>query len=233
MSPVIGTRYKCAICIEYNLCEYCEVNNIHQHIFIKIKDRNARVPMFCEIKHMAQKMPKPVADKVEINPNADYPNLSLDISCAFGNTGNPVKTHKNIQKAFMVQLPDKDFLKTIQIDEIPGEDELSKDLLVSVCWDVKNNSKEAWPPNKDRISLKCLSNDFLIKLRDLKITPFHLSPITISPGKTSRLCINYVLPSKIRQATIKDKKTLNLMFSLYDEENHQYIGSNLPCTIPL
>jgi len=76
----VGTRYKCAICIEYNLCEYCEVNNEHNHIFIKIKDRNARVPMLCEIKHMVQKLPKQENEKLEIRQNLNYPNLALDIS---------------------------------------------------------------------------------------------------------------------------------------------------------
>jgi len=35
--PITGNRYKWAICIDYNLCEYCEVKSIHEHIFIKIK----------------------------------------------------------------------------------------------------------------------------------------------------------------------------------------------------
>ena len=233
VEPIVGTRYKCAICIEYNLCEYCEVNNEHNHIFIKIKDRNARVPMLCEIKHMVQKLPKQENEKLEIRQNLNYPNLALDISWAFGIIGNPAKSCKNIQKALLVSLHDKEFLKTIQIDEIDGEDGINKDLLISVSWKLLNKTQEEWPSNPDKVVLKCLSNDYLIKLKDLRVTEDQLTPIKILPEKTSILKIIFVLPNKIRQATIKDKKTLNLLFSLYDEEINQYIGSNLPCTIPL
>ena len=43
--PIIGYRYKCAFCSDYNLCEQCEeknfLNNEHPHEFIKIrKERN-------------------------------------------------------------------------------------------------------------------------------------------------------------------------------------------------
>ena len=40
--PIIGYRYKCSICYNYNLCEKCEEKNgmtrRHPHYFIKIRD---------------------------------------------------------------------------------------------------------------------------------------------------------------------------------------------------
>lgn len=78
-SPIIGVRYKCAICIEYNLCEVCEINNTHEHIFIKVKERENRIPMLCEIKHMVKNLPKKEI-KPEIKPNNKFPCLALDIS---------------------------------------------------------------------------------------------------------------------------------------------------------
>ena len=40
--PIIGYRYKCTICNDYNLCEKCEEKNLnseeHPHYFIKIKN---------------------------------------------------------------------------------------------------------------------------------------------------------------------------------------------------
>ena len=41
MNPIVGIRYKCADCNDYNLCEKCEeenyINNVHPHDFIKIR----------------------------------------------------------------------------------------------------------------------------------------------------------------------------------------------------
>ena len=41
-SPICGIRYKCANCVDYDLCERCEVRDDHNktHLFIKI-----RIPM--------------------------------------------------------------------------------------------------------------------------------------------------------------------------------------------
>lgn len=38
-SPVCGTRYKCANCLDYDVCEVCEPGDQHNrtHIFLKIK----------------------------------------------------------------------------------------------------------------------------------------------------------------------------------------------------
>ena len=40
-SPIIGIRYKCSVCKEYDLCEQCELNKdqFHKHNFIKIRDQ--------------------------------------------------------------------------------------------------------------------------------------------------------------------------------------------------
>lgn len=39
MDPVVGIRYKCAICPDYDLCEKCESLLIHDHPFLKIRTR--------------------------------------------------------------------------------------------------------------------------------------------------------------------------------------------------
>lgn len=37
MYPIIGTRYKCAICPDYDFCEKCESTKEHNHPFLKIR----------------------------------------------------------------------------------------------------------------------------------------------------------------------------------------------------
>lgn len=35
--PIIGVRYKCAVCADFDLCEKCEATTKHDHPFLKIK----------------------------------------------------------------------------------------------------------------------------------------------------------------------------------------------------
>ena len=81
---------------------------------------------------MAEKLPRPKSDQIGVKKEiSEYPTLYVDVSSAFGNSGNPVKSGVDIQKATLVPLADKDFLKTLQIEEIINEDS-TVDLLVSI-----------------------------------------------------------------------------------------------------
>lgn len=39
MDPVVGVRYKCAVCPDYDLCENCEATTTHDHPFLKIRSK--------------------------------------------------------------------------------------------------------------------------------------------------------------------------------------------------
>ncbi len=36
--PIVGVRYKCAVCKDYDYCEKCEATKPHVHPFLKIKE---------------------------------------------------------------------------------------------------------------------------------------------------------------------------------------------------
>ena len=217
------------------MCELCEINNSHDHVFIKVRESKTRIPLLSEIKKMTKKIPeeenkKPYRENYNV---IEYPSLSLDISCAFGSAGIPMKTSNEISKATLVHLDDQEFLDKVSIEEIEGEDNENNDCLITCKWFIKNESDLIWPNNTDAVVLKCMSNDCLVKLKDLKITEKEMNPIAMNPGETSELQIQFLLPHRIRLAAEKNKKTLNILFSLFDEDENCYIGSNLPCTIPL
>ncbi len=38
MAPIVGPRYKCSICKNFDFCAKCEEFSDHQHAFLKITD---------------------------------------------------------------------------------------------------------------------------------------------------------------------------------------------------
>lgn len=82
---------------------------------------------------MVEKLPKikPEQNISKKKEFSEYPHLYVDSSSIFGNSGNPVKSGVDIQKATLVPMADKDFLKTIQVEEIVDEDS-NIDLLISI-----------------------------------------------------------------------------------------------------
>jgi hypothetical protein len=95
-----------------------------------------------------------------------------------------MKTSSDIEKATFVQISDQEFLQTVSIQEILGEDGVNSDLLVFIYWDLKNFTKELWPSNPKSIILKCLPNEMLIKLEDIQITATNMIPVVIRPEET-------------------------------------------------
>lgn len=54
VSPIKGVRYKCAIWINYNLWEHWEDNHKHEHLFIKIRRRDTKIPMLANLKNVVK-----------------------------------------------------------------------------------------------------------------------------------------------------------------------------------
>lgn len=42
MAPIVGKRFKCLTCVDYDLCEECESLNVHTHDMFLIKNEVSR-----------------------------------------------------------------------------------------------------------------------------------------------------------------------------------------------
>ena len=87
----------------------------------------------------------PIKHEKRLKTESEYPTLALDISCAFSNIGIPLKTQKDIMKANLFEVNDREFLNRISIKEIDSDDKENKDLLIDVKWILKNETNEDWP----------------------------------------------------------------------------------------
>ena len=50
--PIVGVRYKCTICNDFDFCEDCEKDVKHEHIFLKIKNPQQIKQKVCFIKNL-------------------------------------------------------------------------------------------------------------------------------------------------------------------------------------
>merc|ERR1712107_816845 len=73
--PVVGTRHKCLVCPDYDLCATCEARSLHaQHKMIRLPAPCKRVAPRC---HIAR----------QVNPILGNPNIRMprDETCHAGN----------------------------------------------------------------------------------------------------------------------------------------------------
>ena len=70
MNPIVGYRYKCSICKDYNLCEKCEEQNFenqeHLHDFIKMRNEEKAEPPKPYIKPLPNPIPVSTEYKYEL-----------------------------------------------------------------------------------------------------------------------------------------------------------------------
>lgn len=61
MNPIIGCRYKCTQCEDYDLCEKCEQKGVHSHhTFLKIrKPHHAPAQFTCKYREDMGRVPLP------------------------------------------------------------------------------------------------------------------------------------------------------------------------------
>lgn len=197
MYPLIGNRYKCSVCYDYDLCESCEnkIGDSHGHCFIKIRHPDAapKKILCCvdekfENQHKKEKVP-------QINSYADrlVDNFNFkDLWKVFDMTNSEPETN--------------DVFK-YSIEESNQEIVFNAGEEHSICLKVSNIGNSTWPKN---INLVC--NEKNLEIRCDNITELY-------PGDSSQLKIVFRCnaPGKYNskfQFTTHDGKAIGESFSL-------------------
>lgn len=105
VNPIIGVRYKCSICKDFDFCQKCEETTDHPHAFLKIKK--------------AGTAPKTIFTVIDERMEDVKPDIDLDIN---------INDSEMILKNMFGQPPKpKDFLPFYQMrDNDPAYDEMKK-----------------------------------------------------------------------------------------------------------
>ena len=127
-NPIIGHRYKCSLCKNYNLCQICEEKNFetqeHKHNFIKMRTEEKK-------------------NEVKKNKNKDIENKNKDKYKI-----EKIEKEKNKGKEVKLEYQYEilDFEKLTKPKEVEEEDET-----VSFKLTIKNNANLQWIEKKTKL----------------------------------------------------------------------------------
>ena len=178
--PIIGYRYKCSQCSNYNLCQDCEDENSHPHNFIKMRNAEQDINKI----QYENRSPKISINKDDDNdpfPETINKNDVLNINNfeeednkinnrdkeegfnIFNNDENGMQEENEAEEDLDQKYSFECINKSNLIKEIMEGESKAK---ISVA--LKNNSNATWP--KDQTKLICdLNSNFI--LNDIPLSP--------------------------------------------------------------
>ena len=216
--PIIGDRYICRICQNYNLCEKCykmnQVSQEHNHQFIKCKNK------------AQEKIKEENENCIDINEDEENSRNNLN------ETKIVEKNNTGMKEIDLVQKKDNDKINNYSYKCITKDLKLkmkkgTKE--VSFKLELENNGSSSWPENKTflevEISKSNINTDKIIlsPLKpgdkcDVDILFKHMSKI--NPGKF-QCCLSFILDDK------KYGNDIDIEIEVYDEDSKNFKSNSV------
>jgi hypothetical protein len=203
--PIIGNRYICRICQNYNLCEKCykknQVSQEHNHQFIKFKSK------------ALEKIEEENENCLDIHEDAEKNNNGMkEIDLVHKKDNDKINNYSY-----------KCITKDLKLKMKKGTREVSFKL------ELENNGSSSWPENKTflevEISKSNINTDKIIlsPLKpgdkcDVDILFKHMSKI--NPGKF-QCCLSFILDDK------KYGNDIDIEIEVYDEDSKNFKSNSV------
>jgi hypothetical protein len=203
--PIIGNRYICRICQNYNLCEKCykknQVSQEHNHQFIKFKSK------------ALEKIEEENENCLDIHEDAEKNNNGMkEIDLVHKKDNDKINNYSY-----------KCITKDLKLKMKKGTREVSFKL------ELENNGSSPWPENKTFLEVeisKSNINTDKITLNPLKtgdkccvdILFKHMGKI--NPGKF-QCCLSFILDDK------KYGNEINIEIEVYDEDSKNFKSNSV------
>ncbi|CAO3616804.1 unnamed protein product [Cunninghamella echinulata] len=202
---IVGIRYKCGHCLDYDLCEVCEPLLLHdqQHVFLKIRKPLAKTHNIASIllptfDYAFKSTESTTHEKPEAIPGTDL-STSTSFTTASNinnNTASSISSSSPSNELNNVHNNDASGLSATFVEDIniPDGTEVQPSQRFLKLWKIKNNGILRWPHG-------CT----LIYNGGSILRPFHSDYVkdcivpSISPGEEANIAIELCAPDAVGQ----------------------------------
>ena len=146
VAPLVGVRYKCAVCKDFDLCARCEASKGHEHPLLKIR-RPQQAPHFlCTVldEDGPVQAPQQVASS-HYQARDVFPGQPVKVGGEFPRDEPMKQEEVPPQQKARKELTAENLKATVVAESMPSKAKVPKGAMFEKRWKLKNTGREEWP----------------------------------------------------------------------------------------